>query len=496
MPYFFSGLHHSSSPAEDGKCDDPQRPNPWFTTEFWSIWYSGYSSTDSDAREYERRTWKIMANGGNGYNYYMAYGGSNFAYTNNDEDAASYDYGGASVGEGGDLRPIYYAFKRTASFARSFPDILENSTNGDDGYKNLISDTSIHITARKSHAGDIIFLENSSAQPKRSAIYQRNITGIHEDQFIAINPGEIFPIVHDFKLTSAIKLQWNFVKILGVCKQKNTTTIIIYGKPATMGKIYFSVVGKPLSVQGKESFTINKDQLIVSAKFNSTDKPVEYTFKDNDQIVRILAVNEKLSDKTWIVDENGNNYIICGTPYAGKMNVTDQKISLLTESPWLKSEDHDVWILNNNGSNKLQLARSSRNQRIEQLVLSKWQIKNAIQEAKPEYLDFEWKQSEDPLQMGADGDLTANAWYRAVINVDSPGIYSLLTDGGDRATVFIDGKKESSGNIRNGELVFKAANGKHVLAIFTAHDGRDKLAGFTGSIDSADAKGIFGETSY
>ncbi|MBS1934663.1 MAG: beta-galactosidase, partial [Bacteroidetes bacterium] len=136
VPYFFSGLHHSSSPAEDGKCDDPNRPNPWFSTEFWSVWFSGYSSTDRDAREYERRTWKIITNGGNGYNYYMAHGGSNFGYTNNDEDAASYDYG-AAVGQCGDLRPIYYSFKKIAFFARTFREILENSTNADEKYKTI-----------------------------------------------------------------------------------------------------------------------------------------------------------------------------------------------------------------------------------------------------------------------------------------------------------------------------------------------------------------------
>ena len=56
----------------------------------------------------------------------MAHGGTNFGYTNNDEDAASYDYS-AAVGQAGDLRPIYYSFKRAAWFARSFEGILENS---------------------------------------------------------------------------------------------------------------------------------------------------------------------------------------------------------------------------------------------------------------------------------------------------------------------------------------------------------------------------------
>ena len=111
VPYFFSGLHHGGNPAKDTAMDDPSRPNPWFTTEFWTVWYSQYGPKPDDAADFDRRTWKIIAHGGNGYNYYMAHGGSNFGYTNDNEDAASYDYG-AAVGQAGDLRPLYYAFKR------------------------------------------------------------------------------------------------------------------------------------------------------------------------------------------------------------------------------------------------------------------------------------------------------------------------------------------------------------------------------------------------
>jgi len=50
VPYFFSGLHHASDPAGDASLDDAYRPNPWFSTEFWSVWYDRYGSTDADHR--------------------------------------------------------------------------------------------------------------------------------------------------------------------------------------------------------------------------------------------------------------------------------------------------------------------------------------------------------------------------------------------------------------------------------------------------------------
>ena len=53
---------------------------------------------------------------------------------------------------------------------------------------------------------------------------------------------------------------------------------------------------------------------------------------------------------------------------------------------------------------------------------------------------------------------------------------------------FIDGKKESSGNIRNGELVLRQQMENTSWRSSLHTDGRDKLAGFTGSISSADAE--------
>ncbi|HXO74001.1 MAG TPA: beta-galactosidase, partial [Puia sp.] len=193
VPYFFSGLHHDNDPAgETLSLRDPARPNPWFSTEFWSVWYNGYGSGDSAARVFGRRTWKIIARGGGGYNYYMAHGGSNFGYTNNDEDAASYDYG-AAVGQAGDLRPIYYAFKRAAFFARSFASEL--------CLPNAIG-----------------FLDSA---------------------------GEIMPVVHDCALTGTVRLVGNTMPVLG----KLGTTLMVYGKAGNEGILNFLNKGKRIDLR-------------------------------------------------------------------------------------------------------------------------------------------------------------------------------------------------------------------------------------------------------
>jgi beta-galactosidase len=83
----------------------------------------------------------------------MAHGGSDFDYFNDDEVAASYDYG-AAVGQTGDLRPEYYKFKRAAWFARSFQGILETSDNATSAYANAAANSAIAVTARSGGCGN------------------------------------------------------------------------------------------------------------------------------------------------------------------------------------------------------------------------------------------------------------------------------------------------------------------------------------------------------
>ncbi|MDQ2801040.1 MAG: beta-galactosidase, partial [Armatimonadota bacterium] len=156
VPYFFSGLHHGSDPAGNNPWSSAGRTNPWFTTEFWSVWYDKYNQTLADADTYDRRMWKVIAYGGNGLNFYMLHGGTNFGTWNDDEDTSSYDYG-AAIGQAGDLRPTYYRFKRAALFARSFQSVLEDSDNATEAYKNAATDTGIRVTARRAPAGTILF---------------------------------------------------------------------------------------------------------------------------------------------------------------------------------------------------------------------------------------------------------------------------------------------------------------------------------------------------
>ena len=447
VPYFFSGLHHASDPAGDAlSLDDPGRPNPWLSTEFWSVWYDGYGSGEKEARLYERRTWKIIAHGGNGYNYYMAHGGSNFGYTNNDEDAASYDYG-AAVGQGGDLRPIYYAFKRAALFARSFAGVLENSV---DAAADRSADSGIRVNARKGPSGEIDFYDNHSGSAVRMALSSGDT--------LSLAPGEIFPLVKHYEVSKGMVLTGNTLRILGIVRQGAGTTLLAYGAAGSRGKLHFST--GELDVVVPEGRGVN-------------------TYRIGG--LRVLVMNGQMADRSWVVDADGATYIVCGPRYVG----TFEGGKLETEG----GEDADIYT----ATDVRRFAGRGVAPPMNRMgVVGGWRKSGGSAAAGVGYDDRGWKLSERPLQMGADGDTTADCWYRVHVTVAEDGDYTLLVEGTDRARAFIDGVPAGSFAIREGAIPLHLTKGGHLLAVFTAHDGRDKLPAYLGPLDSVARKGLFG----
>jgi beta-galactosidase len=483
VPYFFSGLHHASDPAINGNFDDLKRPNPWFSTEFWSVWYSQYGAKAGDDSLYDRRTWKIIANGGNGYNYYMVHGGTNFGYTNNDEDAASYDYG-AAIGQAGDIRPIYHAFKRAAWFARSFQDVLENSTNDSTTYRNLVADTSLKITARKSPYGDIVFIDN----PGKKALTAK-LQGM--DGTLLLTPGEIYPLVHHFNITPYVMLNWAYTRIFAIVKQDKSTTLIADAEPGSPLSLRFSTKWNVAAVTKSSLLKINGNQVSLTGLAPVSNKPSEYSFKTGDYTIRILVMSRSQTDRTWIADNKGQNYIISGAAYTGDIVIKDKSISITTEQPLTQQVAADTWLytakevilLNKNNSSGIQQPAS--------LALSKWEYKTGAHAAGKIANTTGWLKTKLPLQMGADGDITADAWYRTTLNILTTGKYTLQVKGGGRAKAYVDGSLAATWQLNAGEITLNLKKGKHTLAMFTAHDGRDKLAAYVGPINNVDRKGIY-----
>lgn len=495
VPYFFSGLHPGNDPAGNLKSlDDPKRPNPWFSTEYWGIWFSNYGPQPQDSTIYDHRTWKIIARGGNGYNVYMAHGGTNFDYNNDRDMAASYDYG-AAIGQTGDLRPIYYGFKRAAWFARSFEDILANSNDGT-GRDDIssASDTSLIITARFSPAGTITFLDNPGSESAVTEINAPVKFSLPSSDLIKIAPGEIMPVVQNYALTKDVEIVWAPTRIYSVIPQGNTTTLLIYGAVGSSVKLYFKIPAKSAVTNRKQNFKVLPSGVLEFSSRIPSSEFEEHAFEIGDHRIRILAVNNQSVQRTWIVEADNTRNIVVGPAFAGEAKIKKKRFSLITERSWQDSLDTPVWVFKPSGP-PVQLTQYKKpGEHPSALKLRPWQTKNASEPALPGYDDRSWKLRDEPLQMGADGDISAYAWYRTKITVPETGKYTLqFKNVRERASLFLDGKWAANFSVseKTGEVDLQTGK-EHTLTIFSAHNGRNKLIFYVGQLDTVDAKGLTG----
>lgn len=492
VPYFFSGLHHSNDPAGDAaNLDDASRPNPWFSTEFWSVWYDHYGPKPEDASVFGRRAWKIIAHGGNGYNVYMAHGGTNFGYSNDHEDAASYDYG-AAVGQAGDLRPLYYSFKNAAWFAQSFSEILENSVDNSSDHHVKITNTSLKINVRHSPSGDFLFLDNPTDTEQTTDLENASTSHTYTTK-VTLHPKEILAFAENIAVQPDLTLTWSTGRILGKAIAGNTTTFVLYGPDETSADLFFKTSHAALAMQGKEAFQLEANDLHLTVRFLSHG-PRSYVFKNGTRIVRILAVDEEMATRTWFLQEKDATDVVVGPKYVGELHRQKNAIQITTELPWSQANKISQVLFFGEKPGPLYLHTS---QRIEdhpkELLLSHWEVAPASQPANKQFDDQTWLQSNEPLQMGADQDDSANAWYRTTFSIKSAGQYLLHFDhGGDNAVLYLDGIKHSTTHSRTPSFTLNLSSGSHTAAIFTNHNGRDKLYTYIGPLSTVDQKGLSG----
>ncbi|HEY0669952.1 MAG TPA: hypothetical protein VGD22_17360, partial [Sphingobacteriaceae bacterium] len=244
-----------------------------------------------------------------------------------------------------------------------------------------------------------------------------------------------------------------------------------------------------------QNFRILSSGLLEFSALVPSSEPAEYTFKAGDHHVKIIAVNNQLAKRTWFVESKDQTNIVIGPSYIGEAKIKRQHLRLTAERSYQDSTDFPVWIFKPSGD-AVQLVKYNKNagERITKLKIGAWQVKNASEAVSPEYNDHTWLLSDEPLQMGADGDISANAWYRTNLSVPETGKYQLqFKNIRERASVFLDGKWINNASIfkKSIDIDLKAGK-KHHLTVFTAHDGRNKQIFYVGPLDTVDAKGLTG----
>ena len=490
VPLFFSGLNHSDNPAGDAPFDTSARTSPWYSTEFWTGWVGRYGYDADRAKLLERSTWKVIAYGGAGYTHYTMAGGTDFDTWNNDEQAASYDFG-SPIGQSGDLRPSYYDCKKAAMFATSFGDLLANSVAADGGDGAVPTAGGLQITHRKGKAGEILFLFNRTGSPVTTQV---KIGGASYPAAgpISIASGEMVPVVRDYPLAPGVRLSLAAARLLGVARTGALTTLVAYGNPGEPVELHFAAAHA--EIVGKSAgWTVSASGAVLQTTVPKSVPRIS-SFRSGSQTVRVLTMPANMAERTWFLQQS--SLIACGPDYVGEIQPSPTGLRLLTEQDGLTPTARPLpalLYLPDAAKPPLSLIPISVPGAASAVppALGMWQADAAAPQAQPGFSDAAWKASQEPLPMGADGDYSAYAWYRTTVTVPAAGSYHLnLTSADDWVSCFVNGQHAESVDVRSAPRTFAVTlkAGTNTVAFLTAHYGRDKLFNYYGPLDTSDAK--------
>ena len=496
VPLFFSGLNHSDNPAGDQPFDASTRTSPWYSTEFWTGWVGKYGYDPDRAKLLERSTWKVIAFGGAGYTHYTLAGGTDFDTWNNNEQAASYDFG-SPIGQAGDLRPGYYSCKRAAMFATSFAPLLANSLASDGGDGVTSTDGNVQLTNRKGPAGEALFLSNHTG----SAIgTQIKIDGLSYPAAgpLSIASGEMVPVLRHYPLAPGIMMTLAAARLLGTATAGTLTTLVVYGNPGEPVELHFRAPKAHL-LAAATGLTFSGDMVTLKTTVPAATPRVS-AFSAGSQTLRVLTMPTELANRTWFL--LNDSLIACGPDYVGEASLTPAgTLHLAAEQNGLSAAPANPppnLLFLPDASKKplrlLPLVPTGPQAHARPPALGPWHQDASVPQAQPGYNDAAWKSSLDALAMGADGDYSAYAWYRTAVSVPAAGTYQInLTTAADWVSCFVNGKPASTyRNPAPKRLPVELKSGVNTLAFLTAHSGRDKLFNYYGPMDLIDAKGISG----
>ncbi len=506
IPLFFSGLNHNDDPAGDSPFDTSQRTSPWYSTEFWTGWVARYGVDPERGKKLERTTWKVIAFGGAGYTHYTMAGGTDFDTWNNDEQAASYDFG-SPIGQTGDLRDDYYFCKRAAMFATSMAPVLSNSLAAAGGAGAAPTDPRLQITQRTGKAGQILFLDNRTGEAIKTQIKMPNGKVYPVAGPMTLAPGEIMPVVKGFPVTPGVNLTLGAARILGIAQSGPMTTLVIYGPAGEPAELHFAAANAKIMQQtaGSKALTATTDRVLWRGTIPAAT-PSASVFKVGTRLVRVLAMSTDRADRTWFLKDDA--LIACGPDYVGEVNETPQGLRLDTERRGLgPASARPALLYTATVAAPAKLISvpvpGTRPDPATAPALTPWRVDAANPEAQTAYSDAKWKTSPEPLPIGADGDFSNYAWYRTTVTVPKAGDYQLnLSDAGDWVSAFVNGKHADSNgpttryqSATPRRLLVPLVEGKNTVAFLTAHYGRNKLFNYYGPLDTIDAKGISGPVS-
>jgi beta-galactosidase len=286
--------------------------------------------------------------------------------------------------------------------------------------------------------------------------------------------------------------------ILRMFRSGTRTVMVVYGASGEQGE---------LKVDLNTADATGASRRTIAIKYPEAGL-VSQVLSANGHDLQVLATSRELANRTWFADTPGGEIIITGPDYVGNVRTTESALRCETEMALGRGGAYrrtDGFLVTPGGEpRRVQMnarpAYRPGDPALAPPVLSAWSVRRGDTEAMPDYFARGWKFSVEPLPMGADGDISAYAWYRATVRAPKAGAYTMqLADAGDWVSAFANGVHCDSTSVKQRfetpaprELRVTLHKGDNSIALLTAHYGRHKLFNYLGTLDKIDAKGLSG----
>ncbi len=380
---------------------------PLHATEFWPFWYHTWEDHPTwmlrTPEELAYQTWRVLAEGGAGYNYYMWHGGTNFGHSVMYGHTTG--YGDVTVLE--ESGEVAERFRITAACARAAQAIEPALAASAPVRPSLRTDNkALKTFTRSGDKGSVSFVLNPTERLHRAHVTATD--GVEYDIEIPAKGCRIH--LSEAEMDAGLRVSRSTAHVHALVSTDNAWLVAVASPPPDGSCEFVAQTGD--------------DEITVSI----TGKK------------RISVVTKRIGDK-------GLTLVI--VPTAIERDIHPVENALVVGGEWVGTTSAGTMLQESKSAPGMQIVgidgKKKRPKRIKRSkpvwTLGAWQCAAADDEAKPDYDDSRWTVDSQPLAMDLHGDYKGYAWYRSRFTVPRPYIQELyLSAFADRANVHLNGR--------------------------------------------------------
>ncbi|MFH1737999.1 MAG: beta-galactosidase [bacterium] len=411
---------NSHTPADQTEQLRATQPDsPLFSTEFYPGWYTTWHEpVDRDphpGEKVEYETWRFLASGASGYNYYMWHGGTNFGYNTMYLQTTSYDFF-APLSEAGGPVKKFRDLSRPARFANSFASLLADSEPIHAGHV-VRRDGDIIARLRKNENAKFLFVENAGDRKRKIDI---EIPGFSKEPLV-LGSRKMRTVVSGVNLGSGFSISECSLPVLGLFQVKQALVLAV---EAIDGRLRLRIP-KDARVSTDAAIRRVGQYIDVYGELQKNRMFARLDLKTGNQHLIVVIVSPSIDNRVWPTTKS----VVIGASYA---RCSDGK----TEVHFTAAEQ-EAWLISPNTTKKIQ----PKKLRVNPPKIIGWKYAPGDSEALPETDDSDWLESYRPVNRDWVGSHCGYAWYRCWTEenraVEREITFSALAD---RAVIYVNGR--------------------------------------------------------